>query len=59
MIIRGGENIYPAQLEEILYRVPGIAEAALVDTYVSHRPGGFSIPERLRIYYYVRSVWDL
>ncbi len=32
MIIRGGENIYPAQLEEILYRVPGIAEAAIVGT---------------------------
>ncbi len=32
MIIRGGENIYPAQLEEILYRVPGIAEAAIIGT---------------------------
>jgi len=30
MILRGGENIYPAELEEILYRCEGIAEAAVI-----------------------------
>jgi fatty-acyl-CoA synthase len=29
MIIRGGENVYPAEIEEFLYRHPGIAEVAV------------------------------
>ena len=30
MIIRGGENIYPGEIEEALYRHPKIQEAAVV-----------------------------
>jgi acyl-CoA synthetase (AMP-forming)/AMP-acid ligase II len=30
MIIRGGENIYPKEIEECLYRHPAVLEAAVV-----------------------------
>ena len=30
MIIRGGENIYPREIEEVLYAHPAVAEVAVI-----------------------------
>ncbi len=35
MIISGGENIYPAEIEEVLYRHPKILECAVIGVYDS------------------------
>ncbi len=58
LIIRGGYNIYPREIEEVLYRHPDITEAAVVgvpDDYygeevgavVTLRPGAVPDPEAL------------
>ena len=58
MIIRGGENIYPKEIEECLYRHPAVLEAAVVGrpdpvlgevpvAFVATRPGRVATSEEL------------
>ena len=30
LVIRGGYNVYPREIEEVLYDAPGVAEAAVI-----------------------------
>jgi long-chain acyl-CoA synthetase len=61
MIIRGGYNVYPREIEEVLYEHPAIAEAAViglphpslgeeVGAAVALKPGAAITPEELRDY---------
>ena len=59
LVIRGGFNVYPREVEEILYEHPAVAEAAVLGTphptlgeevvaVVALRPGTSATPEELR-----------
>ena len=61
MIIRGGYNVYPREIEEVLYAFPGITEAAVigvpheshgeeVKAVVAFRPGEAKPPEEIIAY---------
>ncbi|MET7641405.1 SDR family NAD(P)-dependent oxidoreductase [Streptomyces sp. NPDC005438] len=47
LIIRGGENIHPREVEDVVARAPGVAEAAVVgapDTLLGEVPVAFVVP---------------
>ena len=59
MIIRGGYNVYPREIEEVLYEHPAVREAAVVGVphdelgeevaaVVALKPGAEASPEELR-----------
>jgi long-chain acyl-CoA synthetase len=61
MIIRGGFNVYPREIEEVLYEHPAVLEAAVIGikhpthdeevaAAVGLRPGATATPEELRDY---------
>jgi len=59
LIIRGGYNVYPREIEEVLYEHPAVLEAAVIGVphpslgeevaaAVALRPGGTATPDELR-----------
>lgn len=47
LIIRGGQNIYPAEVEQVLLKMAGIADVAVVgvpDEYMGERVKAFVVP---------------
>ena len=48
MIIRGGQNIYPREIEDVIARIPGVRETAVIgvpDSYMGERVKAIIVPQ--------------
>jgi long-chain acyl-CoA synthetase len=52
LVIRGGYNVYPREVEEVLYEHPAVREAAVIGM-----PHDAFVKERVAAYKYPRVVW--
>ncbi len=61
MVLRGGENVFPREVEEFLYAVPGVADVQVIGVpdvkygeelmaWVKLRPGAALTGEEIRAY---------
>ena len=61
LVIRGGYNVYPREVEEVLYEHPAVAEAAVIGrpdpkmgeevlAFVALKPGASADPEELKAF---------
>ena len=61
MVIRGGENVYPREVEEFLYRHPKVADVQVIGVpdavygeelcaWVRLKPGEHATPEEIQVY---------
>src|ERR671933_287582 len=61
MIIRGGYNVYPREIEEVLYEHPAVAVGAVVALKSGQEAGPEDlqayVKERVAAYKYPRRVW--
>ena len=68
MIIRGGENVYPREIEEFLYTMEGVADVQVVGVpsgkygeevaaFILSKPGADVTPEDVKDYCRGRIAW--
>ena len=47
LIIRGGYNVYPREIEEVLYEHPAVQEASEIKSYVREQVAAYKYPRKI------------